>query len=622
MRLRTVFLMAFLVLASCRRPDPVAMNSPAGLDSLTAGPREELTDRDIIPDFSTVGYRNSDAPYPDYQVVETVSADRVPSDDATGSIQAAIDKAAQTAGGGTVLLRNGTYHLKGVLFLDRSNVILRGESREGTVLVFEDTLQKPAIVLGRTVPYDGASTAEVKNISGRRFELKRGAVESPVEKEDFGKYYLNKWEPASESPTVVRRIAITEDYCPVGRFCVRVAYPERFSVGESVLLERPHNNDWISDIGMDRIASNGRTVGPVVQWSDRNIRLVWYRRITAIEGNYLWFDAPLVQSFDSCYGGGYVCKYKLDRISGSGLENLTIDSSYDPAVVNGDNVCVDEKHLWFGVFCVPCEDCFIRNVTARHIGFSAVEIGTGVVRMTVEGCSYVEPVSAPKSSRRYGFCLRGADLCLLKECYCEQAAIGFATNDKGGGPNVFYKCRGENMRTGAGPHQSWSTGNLYDCCFNSASFRCTDHGNSGTGHGWCGANTVFWNVETPQGFVECESPWAYENTPSLTFHSLHTSGRNYSIGTICDHRALDVLNRDYYGNPVVDYFQSIGFPHRPDAKWYPQVNYGQGGSRHISLPCPEAEEMFDWWPEFNIDNFSDPLSLYQCQLEDRKSRLL
>lgn len=586
---------------------------------------EDTLSVDIIPDFSRVGYKYGDAPFPEYNVTETISVKAIEKalqrkryPDTTSYIQAAIDRTAEK-GGGAVLLKDGVYNVGGVLFLDKNNVILRGESREGTILKSCGTLQRPAIVVGRMLPYKGEDPKKFGDFAGRKFKLERLAVVGPEGRSSYGKYYLNRWLPASVSPTIKEKVKIREDYCPVGRLWVEVEQPEFFSVGEAVIIERPHNNAWLSDIGMDKIASNGRDTRPVRQWTERNMRLRWFRKITAIKDNKLWFDAPLVQSLDKHYGGGYVCKYRMRRVSGCGVENLTIESSYNPSIKDDKGSCIDEQHTWYGIVFSCAEDCFANAVTVKHVGYAAVILDRGAWRVTIDDCSFVEPVSLPTMARRYGFCITGAEMCLIKNCYCEKSAIGFATNSAGGGPNVFYKCKGADMRTGSGPHQSWSTGTLYDCCYNSAGFRCTDHGNSGTGHGWCGANTVFWNVET-EGSIECESPWAAENTPGLNFASPHTSGRNYSIGTVCRIRIEKRLNKDFYGKPTVDFYQSMGYKHRPDAEWYPYVAYGQSGTKHVSLPCNEAKKQFDWWPRFVIDNLTEPMSLYQSQLEDRHAR--
>ena len=140
-----------------------------------------------------------------------------------------------------------------------------------------------------------------------------------------------------------------------------------------------------------------------------------------------------------------------------------------------------------------------------------------------------------------------------------------------------------------GPHQLWGTGILYDNCYNDAGFRCTDHGSSGSGHGWTGANTVFWNVEAASGTIECESPY--------------TSGRNYCIGLVGGKRVR-------YGGDGWE---------RPDASWYPApVEYGAGGTRHVNLN--EEASAIEWLSPFSKTAFAYPESLYLCQLEDRHSK--
>ena len=585
-------LAVFGLLFSACKPEnsaDVTLSSTAFLEPAQHFPKDLLAE-DIIPDFSTVGYAHGDREaFPDYEnVVEVPSPSGA---DDTQMIQEAIDNATE---GSVIRLKDGTYQVGGVLILDKNRVILRGAGRDNTVIHCTGTLLRPGIVVGATVEGEG--------FSGRLFRMDTLRVKNAHN--PHANVRLDRWHPALPPMSRGAQTVVSDTYCPVGRDTVVVADASAFDIGCDVLVERPHSARWVADVRMTDI------------WT-KDMSMEWTRKIKAIEGNRLILDAPLVQSLDRNYGGGLVSKYKLKRVRGSGVENLTLDAEYDPSVKNEAGVEIDENHAWYGVYVLACEDCFVRGVTVRHFGFSAVSLASGSRCVTVEDCAFVEPVSVPTMARRYGFGIEGAELCLVKNCLCEKSAIGFGTNLKGGGPNVYTHCRGENMRTGSGPHLHWSTGTLFDCCYNSAGFRVTDHGNAGTGHGWTGANTIFWNVET-EGSVECESPWAAENTPGLTFSSPHPSGRNYCIGLVGGTRVQKRVDRDFYGNPVEDYYQSLGFARRPDAKWYPYVDYGQGGSAHISLPDAEAQVRFDWWPRLTITRFSDPLSLYQCQLENRR----
>jgi len=310
---------------------------------------------DIIPDFSRVGYKYGDSPYPDHKVRETITVDRIAKalkkkqyPDTTSFIQAVIDRTA-AKGGGTVFFKDGVYNVSNVLFLDKDNVVLRGESREGTVIKSNGTLQRPAIVIGKVPQFKDEDPKKFRSFSGRKFRLSRLAVVGPGGKSTFGKYFLNQWLPATVAPAIKEKVSVSEDYCPVGRMWVEVKDPGLFHTGDAVIIERPHNEAWLHDIGMDRIASNGRSTGPVIQWTNRNFKLRWSRRITAVKGNRIWFDSPLVQSLDKNYGGGYICKYELDRVTGCGVENLTVDSSYDAGIKDEKGVCIDEQHTWYGV---------------------------------------------------------------------------------------------------------------------------------------------------------------------------------------------------------------------------------------------------------------------------------
>ena len=591
-------MMAFwLLLSACKPEDSAAIGHDVTLSGptfveLAQSPLEALALQDIIPDFSTVGYAHGDEPIPDYPVREKVAPQS--GTDMTKSIQAALDRvAANHPEGGAVLLCEGSYEVGGTLFLDRSKVVLRGESREKTILKLTGTALRPGIVVGTSVDRQlVVSQLEVEAREGRK--------------------NLNLLLPAAESPRIFLQVRVSEPYCPVGRYTVVVDSPSAFAVGNEVMVIRPHNNDWINDIGMNAI------YGDATQWGQRNMSLRWTRKVTAVEGNRISLDAPLVQALDERYGGGTLALYALERQRGCGVESLTIDSEYNPDITDVDprtglTEPSDEDHAWYGIIFTDAEDCWAREVTARHLGYASVVAKSGARCITVENCSYVSPVSYPGGARRYGFVVESSDLCLFRNCYCERAAMGFSTAGKGAGPNVFTQCRGENMRTGAGPHMLWSTGTLYDCCYNSAGFRCTDHGNSGSGHGWIGANTVFWNVET-EGKIECESPWAMENTPSLSFVSSYASGRNYCIGLLGGERV------NYFAGKNEDTYVKAGFPSRPDPQWYPsRVEYGDGGKSHVQLPCADAEATCSWWPRFSISSFDHPESLYLSQLQDRKA---
>lgn len=574
-----VGLSAVLLISSCNREEFSLEESDvtlsgAGFLELAQYFQRALTREDKIPDFSTVGYAHGDADsFPDYgNVVEVPSPG---GGDDTQMIQAVIDNAPE---GSVIRLKSDTYQVGGVLILDKNRVILRGAGRDNTVVRLTGTQLRPGIVVGATISGEG--------FSGRKFRMDTLRVKNA--RNPHANVRLDRWLPEIPPLSSGVGIRVAEPYCPVGRDTLVVADPSVFDLGGDVLVERPHNADWIEDVRMTEV------------WG-KDMSMTWTRKVTGIEGNRLILDAPLVQSLDAGYGGGTVAAYTLDRVNGCGVENLTLESAYDVSKVE-EGVCVDEDHAWYGMLFSAAEDCWASDVAVKYFGYAAVQVSTGARCITVEDCTYEQPVSYPDVARRYGFVIEGADLCLFRNCSAELSAMGFAVNTKGHGPNVFLQCTGTEMRTGSGPHQLWGTGVLYDQCYNDAGFRCTDHGGSGSGHGWTGANTVFWNVEAGSGEIECESPWAAENTAG-TFCSPYPSGRNYCIGLVGGTRVR-------YGGAGWE---------RPDAKWYPaSVAYGAGGTRHVNLN--EEASSIEWLRPFSKTAFTYPESLYLCQLEDRHSK--
>ena len=140
----------------------------------------------FLHDFSYAGYRNGAAPLPapkaDAKVFDAVGAfgaDRTGKADATGALQAAID-AAEAAGGGVVWVPAGLYRCDGVLVVDHSGVVVRGEGPEATRLFFTRSAKmtgrahinfKGSIRRGAHIPLaaDGANrafTVRVHDASG------------------------------------------------------------------------------------------------------------------------------------------------------------------------------------------------------------------------------------------------------------------------------------------------------------------------------------------------------------------------------------------------------------------------------------------------------------------------
>lgn len=626
------------------RDDKAAVLKGDGGDFSSLLLLDEVPDVDRIPDFSRVGYKYGDEPIPSLTVAATIDVASIKSaisaktaSDTTDFIQQTIDRVGSN-GGGAILFKNGTYNVSRILFMDSDNVVLRGESESGTIIKYNATLQAPIVFIGRTVlrksgenpPSDGSYTF----VAGRRVNVSKMKAMGNEGSSSFGNVYITTYSPANSGMSFGSNSPIVEDYVPLGRLYVEVRNPGIFSIGDEVRIHRKPLKNWLDDIGMTKIADNGRSSqgAGTNQWDVDTYTMDWTRKVAGIQGNRIYLDSPVAQSLDKHYGGGDLQHYSWDRVRGCGVENLSFDCKYDKTnTYNGKET--DEFHAWQAVQIKAAENCWVRNVTSRHMGYSLAEMGPGARCITIEKCSSLNPVSAVQGARRYAFCCTGgAELVLVKDCVCDDDRHSFVTNGTALGPNVFTNCKSTNGNNAIGPHWGWASATLYDCVEADTNFEAQDGGCQGSGHGWRGMTTVFWNVTTTKQIVSqsawgtcfaCGATWNRTPICSKCGASVTPSGRNFAIGCIGTKVARTInWDNDYYGNSTTDYFISLyGYgangENRPDGEWFPSRSYGQGGGSAVMLPY---EAPVDWWPLLASSHFSNPKSLYQCQLEDRHAR--
>ena len=423
-------------------------------------------EEDIIPDFSRVGYMWGDKPIPEYDVVAELTPP-ASGEDATQLIQDAIDA---VKGKGTILLKAGTYNVSGSIALNKSGVVLRGE---------------------------GASTIIKATGTDDRNLIELGLKTS------------QQFIHVSASEIITPRLA-------VGQLRVPVKEPWKFSVGDRIVIWRPATYKWLDDLKMTQIPQNAD--GTVIQWDPADYNLSWERTVTAIEGDYIHIDNPVVMETSYEYGGGWLMRCSWDRISGSGIENMHLDTEFNKAEVDSQRRWCDEDHAWSAVIVRAAEHCWVRGVSSSHFAFATVYNAVGAKNITVEDCHGYMPVSEIKGSRRYAFQMSGAQLCLVKDCTCEHDRHAFATSHaRTTGPNVFLRCSATNMFGDIGPHVGWSTGLLFDNVKTDSKYIAVqDRHNTAEGHGWAGVNFVLYNCEAP-GII-CQNPWV--------------TGKNYAIGCV------------------------------------------------------------------------------------------
>jgi hypothetical protein len=437
----------------------------------------------VIPDFSNVGYESGVAPLPG-----TAGTPEVPvkatvmppagGADAGATIQAAIDlvsKLPVDANGfrGAVLLKAGTYPIAGQIHITASGVVLRGEGTGpgGTTLLATGTARR----YDPHHPYlDGLVQIE-------------GAVPG-----------LGSWTGGDDFTAVPGTTHnITDNYVPVGAHSFHVDGIAGLQVGDSVIVHRPSPANWIHDLGMD---------GPLNPWKPGTMDLESDRVITQIDTqhNLITLDAPLTDALEQKYGGGTIFKYSFPgRIDHVGIENLSGVSDFNHKFKDAAGQFLDEDHAWTFISLAGVENAWVRHITATAFAFSAVDVQKMSKWVTIEDSQSVAPVSVITGGRRYSFEI-GGQLTLVKDCKADHGRHDFVLHSLVPGPVAFVNCQATDAYDESGPHHRWDTGVLFDkVTVSPATDGDGDPRTAGTleahnqgmtdGHGWSGANIVFWN---------------------------------------------------------------------------------------------------------------------------------
>ena len=113
----------------------------------------------------------------------------------------------------------------------------------------------------------------------------------------------------------------------------------------------------------------------------------------------------------------------------------------------------------------------------------------------------IDPISIITGGRRYSFNLNG-QRCLVQNCTTRNGRHDFVDGSRTPGPNVFYNSTATQEHADIGPHHRWSTGILIDNVSTDGQIRVQDRADSGSGHGWSGAQIMFWNCTSPDFVVQ------------------------------------------------------------------------------------------------------------------------
>ena len=341
----------------------------------------------------------------------------------------------------------------------------------------------------------------------------------------------------------IRRI--TSRYVGTGARSFKVENASGFQTGDPILVRRTPNQLWCDTLGMSTLSQ----IDPeCTDWTPQSYTIGHPRKITAIRGDSIFIDIPVVDPMQELFGGGEILlDLRSVSVSQAAVENMYISSEY-----TGDE---DEAHGWDAIKTQNVENCWVRNVTARYFGYSCVDIGDNTNYCTFQDCALLDPKSITTGGRKYPFPIHGGIGNLIQRCYARGGRHSFATHSRLTGPHVFLDCYATETYSDIGPHHRWAAGTMYDNVYG-GQIRVQNRLTSGTGHGWAGVQTMFWNCHSYFEEFKVESP---------------LGGLNWGIGCTAQVRQGG------------GYWESYGTPVLPRSLYLQQLEDRLGGQAVLNI---------------------------------------
>jgi uncharacterized protein DUF6298 len=446
----------FAANAAPKGPPPIISTTTNGV---LIYDRDERGNR--VPDFSTCGYAGGNQEIPIAPVRAVVSPTK---GDETDRIQKAIDYVAGLPADsnglrGAVLLLKGRHEILGGLQITNSGVVLRGQGINAN---------------GTTLVAAGIDRRTLISVIGNKSGGQKTAHGSSARQ-------------------------IVDEFVPVGATSFRVSDTSQWKIGDSIEITRPSTQEWINQLGATEFGG-----GEGGGWKPKSRDIVWYRVITAIDGDRITIDSPITTAIETKFGGGTIENYSSPgRVTNVGIENLTLESVFD------SKNSKDENHSWCAITMENATDTWVRQVTFKHFAGSAVAIYETCKRITVEDCSSFAPVSEDGGYRRNTFFTMGQQTLFLR-CFAEHGRHDFSVGFCAAGPNAFVQCEASDALADSGAIESWSSGTLFDNVrIDGNALTLGYHAGNNAAIGWAAANSALWNCSA--SIIRCSNPPGAQN---------------------------------------------------------------------------------------------------------------
>ncbi|MEM9888381.1 MAG: peptidoglycan-binding protein [Bacteroidota bacterium] len=284
------------------------------------------------------------------------------------------------------------------------------------------------------------------------------------------------------------QITITNEWLSVNSRSIQVANLELFEIGQTVIVRMFSNQQWLDSV-------NGGNTDSDAPWNVGEIDLYYKRKIAAIDSvdRKLVLDAPIYDHFDNDLTNAVVYPWSDENlVQRSGIENLHIEIE-----TRGEE---SEDHAWNGIRLEGVENCWVKDVVAKHFGYAAIYT-TKANYITVENCQGLVPHSLITGGRRYNFAANAfSNNILFTRCRASEGRHSFVSNGTSSVSGiVWHRCTSTEDYSTTEGHRRWSQALLFDQ-LDFKNFTAStilglhNRGRFGTGHGWAAVHSVAWNI--------------------------------------------------------------------------------------------------------------------------------
>jgi hypothetical protein len=422
-----------------------------GTSELWGEAGELWTPRGRLPDFSYAGYHAGEKPIPDVPVRVNVRDFGAVGDGIADDSRAFLE-AIEAVSDGAVFVPAGRYRITEVLEIDKSNVVLRGESRDSTVLFFPKTLYEH---YGRGAdggPHGWSWGGGWIWVNG---EPGRGDSNPPV------------WDQGGKLTDI---IAISRR----GETSIEVADAGAVRPGELVRLTQTQPDGSLSLHLHDGHALAGRCM---VDRPGRQL-VNWLLEVTRVEAGRVHFDRPLRADVRP--------EWQATLWSGEppieevGIESLTIEFPVLP---------YQGHHNEPGQSAISLAEAY--NSWVRDV--AVVNFDNAILLWYSRFCT-VDGVVLAGRPGHYGFNFGGAqDSLVTRFRIANQSVHDVSTCNMGNGNVVSW---GEGQAINFDHHRGAAYDNLYSAVNAGSSRRLWHSSGTRSGH-YTAARATFWNI-TPR----------------------------------------------------------------------------------------------------------------------------